>query len=237
LVGSAWWNVRVGDRAKKDALFEQFARVGKALASGRRLELLELLAQAERTVEELARESGLSVANASHHLRLLRDAGLVSARRDGVFVHYSLAGDDVLRLWLALRAVAADRLAEVERAARDYLGGAVEGIGRGELLERARSGNLVVIDVRPTVEFEAGHIRGARSIPIDELERRLGELPQEADVVAYCRGPYCVYAHEAVRRLTDAGRHARRLEEGWPEWRLAGARRAGRAKTTQRGRT
>jgi DNA-binding transcriptional ArsR family regulator len=227
----------VGDRAKKDALFEQFARVGKALASGRRLELLELLAQAERTVEELARESGLSVANASHHLRLLRDAGLVSARRDGVFVHYSLAGDDVLRLWLALRAVAADRLAEVERAARDYLGGAVEGIGRGELLERARSGNLVVIDVRPTVEFEAGHIRGARSIPIDELERRLGELPQEADVVAYCRGPYCVYAHEAVRRLTDAGRHARRLEEGWPEWRLAGARRAGRAKTTQRGRT
>jgi DNA-binding transcriptional ArsR family regulator len=237
LVGSAWWNVRVGDRAKKDALFEQFARVGKALASGRRLELLELLAQSERTVEELARESGLSVANASHHLRLLRDAGLVSARRDGVFVHYSLAGDDVLRLWLALRAVAADRLAEVERAARDYLGGAVEGIGRGELLERARSGNLVVIDVRPTVEFEAGHIRGARSIPIDELERRLGELPQEADVVAYCRGPYCVYAHEAVRRLTDAGRHARRLEEGWPEWRLAGARRAGRAKTTQRGRT
>jgi DNA-binding transcriptional ArsR family regulator len=227
----------VGDRAKKDALFEQFARVGKALASGRRLELLELLAQAERTVEELARESGLSVANASHHLRLLRDAGLVSARRDGVFVHYSLAGDDVLRLWLALRAVAADRLAEVERAARDYLGGAVEGIGRGELLERARSGNLVVVDVRPAVEFEAGHIRGARSIPIDELERRLGELPQEADVVAYCRGPYCVYAHEAVRRLTDAGRRARRLEEGWPEWRLAGARRAGRAKTTQRGRT
>jgi DNA-binding transcriptional ArsR family regulator len=226
----------VGDRAKKDALFEQFARVGKALASGRRLELLELLAQAERTVEELARESGLSVANASHHLRLLRDAGLVSARRDGVFVHYSLAGDDVLRLWLALRAVAADRLAEVERAARDYLGGAVEGIGRGELLERARSGNLVVVDVRPAVEFEAGHIRGARSIPIDELERRLGELPQEADVVAYCRGPYCVYAHEAVRRLTDAGRRARRLEEGWPEWRLAGARRAGRAKTTQRGR-
>jgi rhodanese-related sulfurtransferase len=227
----------MGERTKKDALFEQFARVGRALASGRRLELLELLAQAERTVEVLAVESGLSVANASHHLRVLRDAGLVSARRDGVFVHYSLAGDDVLRLWLALRAVAADRLAEVERAARDYLGGAVEGIGRGELLERARSGNLVVIDVRPTVEFEAGHIRGARSIPVDELERRIEELPEDTEIVAYCRGPYCVYAHEAVRRLTDAGRHARRLEEGWPEWRLAGARRAGRAKTTQRGRT
>jgi rhodanese-related sulfurtransferase len=215
----------VGERAKKDALFEQFARVGKALASGRRLELLELLAQCGRTVEALAAETGLSVANTSHHLRLLRDAGLVTSRRDGVFVHYALAGDDVLRLWLALRSVAADRVAEVERAAREYLGGEVEGIGRRELMERARSGDLVVVDVRPPVEFAAGHIGGARSIPIDELERRLGDLPEEAEVVAYCRGPYCVYAHEAVRLLSDAGRRARRLEDGWPEWRLAAGRR------------
>ena len=217
----------MGDRRTKDALFEQFARVGKALASARRLELLELLAQAERSVEELGRESGLSLANASQHLKILREAGLVVARREGVFVRYALAGDDVLGLWLALRAVAADRLAEVERAARDYLGGEVEAIGRKELVERVRSGDLVVIDVRPAHEFEAGHIEGARSIPIDELEERLGELPPDAEVVAYCRGPYCVYAHEAVRQLTGVGRRARRLEGGWPEWRLsltAGAR-------------
>jgi DNA-binding transcriptional ArsR family regulator len=213
----------MGDRALKDALFEQFARVGKALASARRLELLELLAQAERTVDELARESGLSLANASQHLRILRDAGLVAARRDGVFVHYALAGDDVLELWLALRAVAADRLAEVERAARAYLGGDVEGIGRDELMERARSGDLVVLDVRPAREFAAGHIQGARSIPIEELEDRLDELPPHVEVVAYCRGPYCVYAHEAVRRLEAAGHRARRLEDGWPEWRLEAA--------------
>jgi rhodanese-related sulfurtransferase/DNA-binding MarR family transcriptional regulator len=211
----------MGDRRKKDALFDQFARVGKALASARRLELLELLAQAERSVEELGRESGLSLANASQHLKILREAGLVVARRDGVFVRYALAGDDVLGLWLSLRAVAADRLAEVERAAQDYLGGEVEAIGRTELVERVRAGDLVVIDVRPAHEFEAGHIEGARSMPIDELEERLGELPPDAEVVAYCRGPYCVYAHEAVRQLVAAGRPARRLEGGWPEWRLS----------------
>jgi rhodanese-related sulfurtransferase len=214
----------MGDRMPKDALFEQFARVGKALASARRLELLELLAQAGRTVDELARESGLSLANASQHLRILRDAGLIVARREGVFVHYALAGDDVLKLWLSLRAVAADRLAEVERAARGYLGGEVEAIGRDELLERVRSGDLVVIDVRPAAEFDAGHIHGARSIPVDELEDRLGELPPEVEVVAYCRGPYCVYAHQAVRSLQAAGRRARRLGDGWPEWRLTAPR-------------
>jgi rhodanese-related sulfurtransferase len=220
----------MGDRVQKDALFEQFARVGKALASGRRLELLDLLAQGERTVDELAQESGLSLANASQHLRILRDAGLVEATRDGVFVRYALAGDDVLELWLRLRAVAADRLAEVERAARAHLGGEVEGIGRRELMERVRSGDLVVVDVRPAHEFAAGHIRGARSIPIAELEARIAELPEEAEVVAYCRGPYCVYAHAAVRTLTAAGRRARRLEDGWPEWRLAGLpQRTGRA--------
>ena len=219
----------MGDRTKKDALFEQFARVGKALSNGRRLELIDLLAQAERSVDELARESGLSLALASHHLRLLRDAGLVTSRRDGVHVHYALAGDDVLQLWLGMRSVAAGRLAEVERAAREYLGGEVEGIGRKELVERVRAGDLVVVDVRPAVEYAAGHLRGARSIPIEELESRLGELPPDREVVAYCRGPYCVYAHHAVRALRRAGRTARRLDDGWPEWRLARLPRERRA--------
>lgn len=212
----------MGEREDKDELYAQFARLGKALASGRRLELLDLLAQAGRSVDELARESGLSLALASHHLRVLRDAGLVTARRRGVHVHHELAGDDVLELWLALRAVAARRLADVERAARDYLGGDVEAIDRDELLVRARAGDVVVVDVRPAAEFDAGHLRGARSIPIGELEGRLGELPPDCEVVAYCRGPYCVYAHEAVRTLGRAGRPARRLADGWPEWRLAG---------------
>jgi rhodanese-related sulfurtransferase len=211
----------MGDR-RKDGLYEQFARVGKALSNGRRLELIDLLAQAERSVDELARESGLSLALTSHHLRLLRDAGLVTSRREGVHVRYALAGDDVLRLWLSMRSVAAGRLAEVERAAREYLGGDVEGIGRTELVERVRVGDLVVVDVRPAAEYAAGHLRGARSIPIEELERRLGELPPDREVVAYCRGPYCVYAHQAVRALRRAGRPARRLEDGWPEWRLTG---------------
>jgi rhodanese-related sulfurtransferase len=211
----------MGDRTKKGALYEQFARVGKALSNGRRLELVDLLAQAERSVDELARESGLSLALASHHLRLLRDAGLVASRRDGVHVRYALAGDDVLRLWLSMRSVAAGRLADVERAAREYLGGDVEGIGRRELVERVRAGDLVVVDVRPAAEYAAGHLRGARSIPIEELESRLDELPSDREVVAYCRGPYCVYAHQAVRVLGRAGRPARRLDDGWPEWRLA----------------
>lgn len=210
----------MGDRTRKDELFEQFARVGRALASGRRLELPELLAQGERSVEELAGQGDLSTANASQHLKVLRAAGLVTARRDGVHVRYAPAGDQVLGLWLSLRAVATARLGDVERAARDYLGGDVEAIGHTELLKRMRVGDVVAIDVRPRIEFEAGHIQGARSIPVDELETRLGELSSDTEVVAYCRGPYCVYAHEAVRRLQAAGLRARRLEDGWPEWRL-----------------
>jgi rhodanese-related sulfurtransferase len=211
----------MGDR-RKDGLYEQFARVGKALSNGRRLELIDLLAQAERSVDELARESGLSLALTSHHLRLLRDAGLVTSRREGVHVRYALAGDDVLRLWLSMRSVAAGRLAEVERAAREYLGGDVEGIGRTELVERVRVGDLVVVDVRPAAEYAAGHLRGARSIPIEELERRLGELPPDREVVAYCRGPYCLLSDEALSLLLKHGFRARRLSEGLPEWRAAG---------------
>ena len=207
-------------RRKKEALFEAIAVMGKAFASPRRLELLDLLAQAPRSVDELARASGQSAANASQHLQALRAAGMVTRAREGTRVRYAIVGDEALRLWLALRDASAARLAEVERAAHDYLGEDVETIGRDELLKRLTSGDVVLVDVRPGPEFAAGHIEGARSIPLDELERRLSELAPDREVVAYCRGPFCAYAHEAVRRLQAAGRPARRLEEGWPEWRL-----------------
>lgn len=208
-------------RPEKNALFEAVAVMGKAFASPRRLELLDLLAQAPRTVDELAHTIDQSTANTSQHLQALHAAGLVTRAREGTNVRYALAGDEVLSLWIALRSTSAARLAEVERAARDYLGDDVEAIDRDELLGRLRRGDAVLVDVRPRAEFEAGHIDGARSIPIDELEDRLAELPADREVVAYCRGPFCAYAHQAVRRLRAAGRDARRLEEGWPEWRLA----------------
>jgi rhodanese-related sulfurtransferase len=211
----------MADRHAKDALFEAIATMGKAFASPVRLELVDLLAQAPRTVEELARASDQSVANASQHLQALHGAGMVTRTREGTRVRYALAGDEVLRLWLALREASALRLAEVERAAREYLGGEVEAIGRDELVERLARGDVVLVDVRPAEEYAAGHIEGARSVPLEELERRLAELPSGREVVAYCRGPFCAYAHDAVRRLHAAGRPARRLEEGWPEWRLA----------------
>ena len=214
-------------RGRKNALFEAIALMGKGFASPVRLELLDLLAQAPHTVQELARASGQSVANTSQHLQALQAAGLVSRRREGTSVRYALAGEDVLQLWLALRDASAARLAEVERAAHQYLGEEVEAIGREELIARLSSGDAVLIDVRPAEEYAAGHISGARSIPIDELERRLAELPADREVIAYCRGPFCAYAHEAVRLLQADGRRARRLEEGWPEWRLAGAPPAG----------
>lgn len=213
----------MGSRAEKDALFEAIAVMGKAFASPRRLELVDLLAQAPRTVDDLARASGQSTANASQHLQALHAAGIVTRTREGTSVRYALAGDEVLSLWLALREVSVARLAEVERAAREYLGDDVDAIGRDELIARMRSGDAVLVDVRPAEEFEAGHIEGARSIPLDELEDRLSELPAGREVVAYCRGPLCAFAPEAVRRLRAADREARRLEEGWPEWRLAGA--------------
>jgi rhodanese-related sulfurtransferase/DNA-binding HxlR family transcriptional regulator len=208
-------------REAKDALFEAIALMGKAFASPVRLELVDLLAQAPRTVEELARASGHSTANTSQHLQALRAAGMVTRAREGTRVRYDLAGDEALKLWLALRDASAARLAEVERAARDYLGEDVDMIGREDLLERLARRDVVLVDVRPQEEYTAGHIAGARSIPLDELERRLAELPSDAEVVAYCRGPFCAYAHEAVRRLRADGRSARRLVDGWPEWRLA----------------
>jgi rhodanese-related sulfurtransferase/predicted transcriptional regulator len=211
---------------RKAALFESIALMGKAFASPRRLELLDLLAQGPRTVDQLAKASKQSVANASQHLQALHAAGLVARERDGTRVRYQLAGDDVLRLWLALRDTSAERLAEVERSARNYLGEEVEGIDRDELVKRLRRRDVVVVDVRPRGEFEAGHIDGARSIPLDELEQRLDELPKGREVIAYCRGPFCVMAHDAVRQLREMGRSARRLEEGWPEWHLAEPKKA-----------
>jgi rhodanese-related sulfurtransferase len=159
---------------------------------------------------------------ASQHLQALHAAGMVTRTREGTNTRYALAGDEVLSLWLALRDASIARLGDVERAARDYLGEEVDAIGRDELVARLRQGEVVLVDVRPAEEYAAGHIDGARSIPIDELESRLAEVPADREVVAYCRGPFCAYAHEAVRRLRADGRQARRLEEGWPEWRLAG---------------
>jgi rhodanese-related sulfurtransferase/predicted transcriptional regulator len=209
------------DRTEKQAVFEAVAVMGKALGSPRRLELLELLAQAPRTVEDLAGASDQSTANTSQHLQALHTAGLVDREREGNRVRYSIAGERALAIWLTLRDASAAQLGEVERAARSYLGDGVDRIRRGELLDRLRRGDVVLVDVRPAEEFAAGHIEGARSIPLEELERRLDELPADLEVVAYCRGPFCAYAHDAVRTLQAHGREARRLDEGWPEWRLA----------------
>ena len=220
-------------RARKDALFEATALMGKGFASPVRLELLDLLAQAPRTVHELARASEQSTANASQHLQALQAAGLVSRRREGTSVRYSLAGEDVLALWLALRDAAAARLAEVERAAREYLGEEVEAVEREELIARMRRGEAVLVDVRPAEEYAAGHIDGARSIPITELERRLEELPADREVIAYCRGPFCAYANQAVSAMKRSGRRARRLQQGWPEWNLEQQART----TTKKGTT
>src|SRR3954471_1560476 len=211
----------MGSRAEKNAVFEAIAMMGKAFGTPRRPELLALLAQAPRTVDELARASDQSTANTSQHLQALHAAGMVTRTREGTSVRYALAGDQALALWLALRDASVSQLAEVERAARDYLGDDVDAIGRDELIARLRRGDVVLVDVRPAEEVEAGHLEGARSIPIEELEERLSELPDDREVVAYCRGPFCAYAHDAVRRLRAAGRPARRLQDGWPEWRLA----------------
>src|SRR5919106_5195368 len=194
-----------GHNTEKSALFDAIAVMGKAFASPVRLELLDLLAQGPRSVDELAQASDQSNANASQHLQALHAAGLVTREREGTRVRYALAGDETLRVWLALREASAARLAEVERAARKYLGGEVEAIGRDELVARMARGDVVLVDVRPEAEYAAGHIDGARSIPLDELERRLSELPRGHEVVAYCRGPFCAYAHDAVRQLRAAG--------------------------------
>jgi rhodanese-related sulfurtransferase/DNA-binding transcriptional ArsR family regulator len=210
------------DRTAKDELHEQFARIGRALGNPHRVELLDLLAQGERSVEVLAARAAISVGLASAHLQTLRRAGLVVARRDGTRILYRLAGDDVYELLAAVRSVATGRIADADRAARAYMGEPVEAVSRAELLARVRSGEAVVVDLRPAEEYEAGHIAGAISIPLAELEAHLADLPPGVEIVAYCRGPYCALAPQGVALLRRAGRRAHRLEDGFPEWRLAG---------------
>ncbi len=208
---------------KKD-LFTQFARVAKALSSGHRLELLEFLAQGERNVEDLAQASGLTVRNTSQHLQQLRQAGLVTSRKDGLHVFYRLTGDDVILLMKCVRGVAERHLAEVKLLVDTYLGvkDSLEPVPAGELLERARSGEVTVLDVRPSEEYAAGHLPGAVNIPLSELEQQLDRLDPATEIVAYCRGPHCVLAFDAVERLRAKGLKAVRLENGFPEWKAAG---------------
>ncbi|MFF9810608.1 ArsR/SmtB family transcription factor [Streptomyces coeruleorubidus] len=212
-------NTTTGTKAQ---LYDAFATSGKALASGKRLELLDLLAQGERTVDALAKAAGLNLTTASAHLQTLKQAGFVATRRDGVRIHYRLAGDDVAQLFALLRKVAEHHQAAVPAARDAYLGeDAAAEVTHDELRARAATGDVVVLDVRPVEEYHAGHIPGAVSIPVEELADRIHELPEETEIVVYCRGAYCVLAYDAVRLLTDRGRRAIRLNDGMLEWRLA----------------
>jgi rhodanese-related sulfurtransferase len=211
-------------RAFKTEINEQFARIAKAVANPHRLELVDMLAQGERSVEELALETALSIANASQHLQALREAHLVTARKEGLRVYYRLADPAVFQLVQVIRDIAERQLAEVERIVNSYLTErkSMEPVTLNELMARLREPGLVVLDVRPALEYAQGHIAGARSIPIDELESRLNELPKEQEIVAYCRGAYCVFADEAVELLTVHGYPVRRMQQGYPDWALAG---------------
>ena len=213
-------------RRFKDSIYEQFARLGKAISAPKRLELLDLLCQGPRTVEALAEQAAISVANASQHLQVLRAARLVDSEKKGLYVEYRLANDEVCRFFFALRGLAETRLAEVTQVTREYFAkrGAMEAIEADELLRRVKAGEVTVLDVRPAEEYRAGHIPGAISIPVDELKARLKELPKDRDVVAYCRGPYCVMAVEAVELLRKKGFEAHRMEQGVIDWRARGWR-------------
>ena len=214
----------MGDRSAKDALFDAFAAVAKALGNGRRAEIIDVLGQGERAVDQIAAEIGQSVANTSQHLQFLLRAGLVTTRREGTRIYYAHAGPRVADLWASVRDVAEAHVARLEGLAAAYLGdrSQLETVSRDELRHRLRDRSVVVVDVRPETEFRAGHIPGAVSIKVDDIERRLHELPPGKPVVAYCRGPYCVYADEAVRFLLGRGLDAARLEDGFPEWARAG---------------
>ncbi|MFO8098019.1 MAG: metalloregulator ArsR/SmtB family transcription factor [Salinibacter sp.] len=211
-------------RAFKDEIYEQFARIGKAFSSASRLELLDLMAQRERSVEELARETEMSVANTSRHLQVLKRERLVRRRKDGTRAYYTLADPEVYRAWKAVRTLAESRLAEVEETVRRYLSDRthLDGITAEELERRIEEDDVLVLDVRPKEEYQAGHIPGARSLPIGQIEEHLKELPKDRAIVAYCRGPYCVYSDEAVRRLRADGHEAHRLRAGLSDWRADG---------------
>lgn len=208
----------------KREIFEQLARIGTALSSALRLEFLELLAQGERSVDELAKLTATTVANTSQHLQKLKQAGLIVGRKEGLYVYYRPAGDEIVALLGALGTVGATHLAEVERAVRLYFTAKddMEPVPARELLARVRDGLVTVLDVRPPEEFAAGHVPGAVNIPIAQLEKRLGELPKRKEIVAYCRGPYCLMSYDAVQLLRKKGIKARRLQDGLPEWRMAG---------------
>jgi len=210
----------MGDQVAKAALYDSLAEAAKALSSGRRAELIDILAQGERSVEELAEEIGQTVANTSQHLHRLLRSGLVKSRRDGTRIHYSLSSPIVFTLWRTMREAAEAHVDQLDDLARAYLGdrGQLGRITRDQLRKRLREGDVVVLDVRPKAEYHAGHIRGALSIPISDLRSRLKDIPDGADVVAYCRGPFCVYADDAVRLLAKKGVPAVRLEDGFPEW-------------------
>jgi rhodanese-related sulfurtransferase/predicted transcriptional regulator len=214
----------MSDREAKDALYDALASIGQALGSGRRAEIVDVLAQGERSVDEVAGEIGQSLANTSHHLRSLARSGLVRSRRDGARVIYRLASDRVADLWSTLRDIAAEHVAEVSVLAGEYLGDreGVDHVTADELAERVAAGRVVVLDVRPPAEYRAGHIAGAISAPVDTLPSQVATLPRRREVIAYCRGPYCVYADDAVRLLQTRGIRARRLDVGFPEWRRAG---------------
>jgi rhodanese-related sulfurtransferase/DNA-binding HxlR family transcriptional regulator len=215
---------RMADRAAKDALYNGLATVAKALGSGRRAEIVDVLAQGERSVEDLAGEIGQTVANTSQHLQHLLRAGLVRTRRDGTRIHYSLTSPRVGELWAAVRDVAGSQLAELDQLATAYLGdrSTLDTMPHKELAKRLRDGDVIVLDVRPEPEFRTGHISGAISVPIEEITRRLRTIPKNRQIVAYCRGPYCVYAYDAVRTLKRRGYEAARLDDGYPEWARAG---------------
>jgi rhodanese-related sulfurtransferase len=210
--------------AFKDRLYAEFATIGKALASPHRLELLDLLGQGERSVDELAQEAGLSLANASAHLQVLRQARMVEFEKRGLQVVYRLGAPEVFLLWRTLRDLGTARLAEVERLVETYVAdrASLDAVDIDKLRALLAAGEVTLLDVRPALEYRQGHIPGARSVPVDELERRLAELPRDREVVAYCRGPYCVYSDEAAELLQRHGFSVRRLEEGFPEWRAAG---------------
>ena len=208
----------------KSDLLEQFARIGQALSSGKRLEMLEFLAQGERSVEQLARMTGLAVANTSQHLQQLRQVGLVTARKEGLYVYYRVAGDGIVRLLAALRAVGEEHVADVDRLVKLFRDSKadLEPVPAKELWQRVKQGLVTVLDVRPPEEYAQGHIRGAINVPVTELKKRLHQIPAGQEVVAYCRGPYCLLAYEAVQVLRKKGIKARRLEDGYPEWKSAG---------------
>ncbi len=218
--------VTAAHRRFKDNLYEQFARLGKAMSAPKRIELIDLLCQGPRTVESLAQQAAISVANASQHLQVLRAARLVETEKKGLYVEYRLAGDEVCDFFVALRGLAESRLAEVEQVSRAYFEqrGAMEAVGGDELLRRVKAGEVTILDVRPVEEYRAGHIPGALSIPTGELAVRLGELPKDREIVAYCRGPYCVMAVEAVELLRKRGFRAHRMEQGVVDWRARGFR-------------